>query len=124
MTSQCAHAQGTRTFSLTHLALQPGERIVGFRVDIRAGAFESVAPMPVGWSIDIDNDASWQTSVEGGIEVGSAALGLPQLAKLRFLIKKNEFGGMKFSVAGTVTVTKDFEHEREIKLSPSNIHFE
>jgi hypothetical protein len=119
-----SRAQQTRTFTLQHLALQQGERIIGFHVDLKAGSFESIAPLFPGWTLAVDNDPSWVTNADAGIKVGAAAIDPAQLSKVRFHLKVLEYGDLKFSVTGTVTVTRDFQRERQIKLSSTNILFE
>jgi hypothetical protein len=119
----CASSQA-QTFSIQHLHLQPGERITNIELMATAGAFESITPMPVGWSFTIDNDPSWRTSVEASIHVGAAALSETDLECLQIRMKKGEFGDLKFSLTGKIVVTKDFTHTRRIVLTPSNFKSE
>jgi hypothetical protein len=49
--------------------------------------------------------------------VGAAALSPEEFKELQFLIEKNEFGGLKFHVEGTISVTKDFEKTRKMHLN-------
>jgi hypothetical protein len=100
--------------------LRSGERIVGLELHIVAGAFDSFDSLPVGWYITIDNDASWQTSVEANARVGAAALDMGSLRKIRVGILENEFNDLKFQVSGTVIVTTDFVNERRIELTANN----
>lgn len=87
---------------------------------VSAGAFEDVGALPVGWHLTIDNDASWQTSLEATVDVGAAALNASSLNQMRFGVLKNEFGDLKFRVSGTVIVTTDFVDERRIELTALN----
>ncbi|MDZ5649230.1 hypothetical protein [Nitrospirillum sp. BR 11828] len=60
--------------SVDSLGLKPGERIVAFHIHVAGGGIRALPHLPMGWSLSIDNDASWQTGIEGGIQLGSAAL--------------------------------------------------
>jgi hypothetical protein len=93
-----------------------GERVGGFLIDVTAAAFESVSPLPVGWYFQLDNDASWNTYFKGQITVGAAALTAAQLKQLRFRVRKNEGGDVKFAVSGTVSLTEDFIQDRQVSL--------
>jgi len=118
---QCqAQAPKHHVFSIQNVQLRSGERIVGLELHIVAGAFDSFDSLPVGWYITIDNDASWQTSVEANARVGAAALDMGSLRKIRVGILENEFNDLKFQVSGTVIVTTDFVNERRIELTANN----
>jgi len=54
--------------------LRVGERVVAFRVLTIGAGIVAVPHIPMGWSISIDNDASWATNVSGSIQVGAAAV--------------------------------------------------
>ena len=107
--------------SIQTIKISAGERIVSFEIRISAGAFRIISNLPVGWTVVIDNDASWQTRVTGSPEVGAAALS-EELKELRFLIEKNKFEDSKFRVEGTVSVTKDFQQTRKIWLNSSDLY--
>ena len=109
-----------RSFSVRHIPLRSGERIVGFEFHIVAGAFQKLDSLPVGWYLTIDNDASWQPSVEANAQVGAASLSQSSLQKLRVGILENEFGDLKLHLSGTVIVTADFVNERRIDLTTEN----
>ena len=112
------------TFNFTKLQLEPGERIVQIDIHADSSSFEAVSPLPVGWSITIDNDPSWRTQLIGSCSVGAAAIDSEKLSKMHFRMVISEFGGLKFALNASATVTKDFEHTREIKLTPANLHVE
>ncbi len=105
---------------LQNIHLQEGERVDGIELSIKAGSFVGFDPLPMGWYLIIDNDPSQQTSIKGDARVGTAALGLDDLLKLRILARKVEFGNFKFSISGTMIVTKTFEGERRIALDSAN----
>ena len=106
---------------LQNIHLQEGERVEGIELSIKGGSFVGFDPLPMGWYLIVDNDPSQQTSIKGDARVGTAALELGDLLKLRILARKVEFGNLKFTISGTlVIVTKTFEHERRIALQSEN----
>ena len=115
-------AQKTAEYSvrIPGLRVAPGESVVSFEIYITAGAIQSVLNVPVGWYLVVDNDASWQTKIKANTTVGAAALKPEDFKRFRFLVKKNEFGDLKFELAGTVSVTKNFQQERPIQLKMSD----
>ena len=104
------------TVSIPNVQLAPGEVVVSFEIDITAGAIASVSEIPVGWYLNLDNDASWQTTVKANTQVGAASLSSKDLRELHFVVRKNEFGDLKFNLAGVVSVTKDYQKEKHLKL--------
>ncbi len=123
-TSAQSPSSSHATFNFANVQLQPGERIVQIQVHADASSFEAVSPLPVGWHITIDNDPSWRTQLIGSCYVGAAAIDSAKLNKLHFRMVISQYGGLKFALNASVTVTKDFEHTREIKVTPANLHFE
>jgi len=107
-------------FHLEGIRLLDGERVVSIDVSVVAGDFAEVSGLPPGWQMNIDNDASWQTSLKGSAEVGTAALDAVSLQKLRMLIHRFEFGGLKFHLSGTLVVTKNFVDLRKVPLEAAN----
>jgi hypothetical protein len=118
--SSGAQSGRLRTFSVGNLSLQKNERIVGLEVDVAAGAFDSITKLPVGWTVTIDNDASWQTKVQASVQVGAASLSPESLQKVLLIVRENEFGDLKFNISGIVIVTTDFKTERRIPLRQSD----
>ena len=101
--------------SIPRLSLEPGERVSRFEMRLKAAAIHGITPIPVGWTISIDNDASWNTSIAGSIQVGAAALDAAFFRNF-LTVRKNEFGDVTFSVSGEISVTRDFVNERSISL--------
>jgi hypothetical protein len=60
--------------SLSSIKLGESERIAGFEIKIRSGRIESLPSLPMGWNMIIDNDPSWNTSIQGIAIVGAAFL--------------------------------------------------
>ena len=107
-------------FSLSGIRLQEGERIVGIDVSLQAGSFVTIYGIPPGWLVTVDNDASWQTSLKGDAKIGSAALDATSMQRMSILVHRFEFGDLKFSLSGTLLVTKNFEAVRKVPLGPRN----
>lgn len=105
------------TLSVQTVRLAAGERIVSFEIRIKAGAFRTISDLPLGWTVDIDNDPSWDTKVTGSLVVGAAVLSADELKKLTFLIENED---LRFQVEGTLAVTNDFVKTRNIQLHSSD----
>jgi hypothetical protein len=105
--------------SLPFLKDQPGARVVGFRINLTAAGVYRIEHIPMGWSIYIDNDASWKTVIKGSVQVGAAALNLNDFWDF-LIVQKHEFADQKFKIAGQIVLTRDFVHQAIIRLSDEN----
>jgi hypothetical protein len=113
----CLNAQKSPDLRVSIRDLGLGsERVTSIQISLASGAFQSVSNLPVGWYFTIDNDASWQTNMKASIMVGAAAMKSEDLKKIEFVVKKHEFGDLKFRVSGTIVTTLDFSTERKIEL--------
>jgi len=115
----------TMIVSVAALHLQKNERITGFEMRVRSGRIAQLPNVPIGWSISVDNDPSWNTSVGGSIAVGAAALN-PDFLR-RFIVvekEKNAPSDMPFALEGEIFVTSDFSAERTIRLSSKDFQTE
>jgi hypothetical protein len=115
-------ADGGRRYTVrvTSFPLAAKERIVSFEIQITAGIFRNIANLPPGWNLQIDNDASWNTSVTANIMVGAAALSAEEFKKLHFVIEKSEDKTLDFHVVGKVVVTEAFEKTITEELQSSD----
>lgn len=57
-------------------------RVVGFHLSINRGAIKSISDIPPGWSIELDNDPSWEGQASGAFIVGAAAVTADRIARL------------------------------------------
>ena len=89
-------------------------------IDVDAGAIESLTNVPAGWYIGIDNDPSWHAKVKADTIVGAASMSPSDLRRIQAVIRKNEFGDLKFRLSGSVSITKDFEKETPLPLQMSD----
>jgi len=96
--------------SLPDLKGPPGARVVGFCINLTAAGVYRIEHIPMGWSVEIDNDASWRTVIKGSVQVGAAALNFDDFRDF-LIIQKNEFGDEKFTIAGQLVLTRDFVHQ-------------
>lgn len=103
--------------SLPNLNLQNRERIVGFEFHIQSGRIAQLADLPIGWNISVNNDPSWNTTVEGSVMVGAAALG-PEFFRSFLVVDENRSLGLPFAIHGEIVVTRDFAKERRIEVGP------
>lgn len=106
--------------SISNLQMADDEKIVSFTFRMTAAAVQSVENIPVGWYLTVDNDASWQTHIKANTMIGSAALTLEEFKSLKLIIKKNEFMDLKFGLSATVSLTKDYEKERQVSITMSD----
>lgn len=106
--------------SITSLNMKPKERVVGFDVCITSGRIARLSDFPIGWSISVDNDASWNAVAKGSATVGAAAIDINYFQKF-MVIEKNESLGIPFDMKGEVIVTSDFAAERRIKFVLKNL---
>lgn len=84
------------------------ERIVGFELKIVEGGFAAMPSIPIGWSIKVDNSASWECSASGLVAVGAAAMSKDELEQIFLIVLAPQASGSpKVTVA--VHTTKDFE---------------
>lgn len=107
-------------FYLDKNQFSDNERVVGFELRIVAGKIDSFLSIPIGWSIDIDNDPSWKTKIVGSSVVGAAALRPDSLNNI-IRIEKREFMDLEFNVKIDVIVTEDFEKERTVHLKMNDL---
>jgi hypothetical protein len=120
LSSSAAAQNGNYAISFSNLGASGDEVIVSLEIDVTAGAFVDILNLPVGWYITVDNDGSWQTEIKANTLVGAASLPPDKLKTLQFVIRKNEFEDLKFKVTGVVSLTKNYEKERQHKLNMSD----
>ena len=74
----CSACHAAEYFSARYLvdidypSLKPDQRIVGFKIDLKGAKFDSIDPLPAGWSLKIENGSDGVASLEGEIDVGMA----------------------------------------------------
>ena len=105
---------------MSHLPAEAGERVVAFEINVMAGGIYRLDRLPMGWNIVVNNDPSWRTAVKGSIEVGAAALSADYFHAF-MVVRKFEYANLAFELGGRVLVTKDFQHERWIRLSNDDV---
>lgn len=101
--------------SLPALRLAKGERVVGFHMDVVSGRIAQISDLPIGWDIEIANDPSWNTSVDGSIRVAPASLDASFFRDF-VLIEKEAGADRPFAIKGEVDVLADFAKVRKIPV--------
>ncbi len=117
---------------LVHVAipkdkLAENDRVVAFTASIAAGGVLSLPSVPIGWSITIDNDPSWQTSIKGTVIVGAAALDTKSSPAFfdRFLTIEKEpcsaYSDAPLDVTVEIVTTTDFVNLKTLVLKKSDL---
>ncbi len=124
--AQETEGEGLWTVSISHLKLAPGERVIGFDVQLKAARVASLPKVPPAWSITIDNEPSWNSRISGTIGVGAAALGSGNFFEDFLVIEKCPKGlGVEkppsFGITVEVITTTDFNNEKRIFLKNEDL---
>lgn len=107
--------------SVRALPVTTAERIAGFEIHVRSGRIAQLPNVPIGWTITVDNDPSWDTVIRGSIAVGAAAENADFLRHFMVVeAEKDADGKTHLELRGEVIVTSDFRTEKQIKLLPSD----
>ena len=122
LSANARDSQPNLAVSITQFRLNAHERIAAFEVRVASGRIAALPNVPIGWNISVDNDPSWNTKLEGSIRVGAAALDSDFFRDF-MLVEKHDSLGLPFQLTGEVVVTKDFDTERRIPLSPGDFSF-
>lgn len=101
--------------SIPNLHLDEGERVVGYEIHITSGRIAKLPDIPIGWSLSVDNNASWNSSIKASATVGAAAVSRAFFRDF-LVVEKNESLGVSFDLQGEIVVTKDFIREKRIKI--------
>ncbi len=111
----------TLSLRISHVQTTKGERIVGFEIEVTSGMVRSVSNLPIGWYVQVDNDASWNTTIKGNVSVGAAALEPDELREVCITVSRDTTKDQNpFAVLGTVAVTTDFEKTRKLPLATAD----
>jgi hypothetical protein len=108
------------SLSIKNIQLDANERIVGFELKVISGGIRSIGHTPMGWSIQIDNDASWNTVMKGNVEVGSAALDAA-FFKDFVMIEKAPQTEPPFNIEMILITTTDFKKEKRYSLKENDL---
>ena len=95
--------------SFPRISLGEKERIVGLEISIRHGSVKAITNIPEDWSIALNTDPSWNSTVTGNANHGAGAL--DDLSKLDSLLLIQPWHGKDytFTVEVSVITTTDFE---------------
>jgi hypothetical protein len=104
------------SISLPGLEIGAGERVVGFNFNVTSGRVAQLPDMPIGWNIAVDNDPSWNTTVDASIRVAAAALDASFFEDFA-VIEKEDRAESPFELSGKIVVSADFSHSRTIQVA-------
>jgi len=106
---------------LSAIGIAAHERIVGFDIKLHGGRIATVADIPLGWAIKIENSGSWDASVDGRIEVGAAAQA-SDFIRNAIVVEKSELQGLEAYFSGSVYVSENMDQFRTIVV-PRSVSF-
>ncbi len=94
------------SISLKNSELFPKDRICGFELTIDGGKLSSMPVIPFGWSVTINSDASWHTSVSGQLTVDSVAVFKDEIENM-FVIEKIQNATIPLSASMLIYTISD-----------------
>jgi hypothetical protein len=103
------------SLSLPTLQIGAGERVVGFRIQVTSGRIVRLPDVPIGWSVTVENDPSWNTKFEGAVIVATAAVDA-SFFKDFAVLEKDEKSEDELEVNGEIDVSQDFSAYRKIQV--------
>ena len=103
------------SLSVPDLHVAAKERVVGFHFEVTSGRIARVRDMPIGWNISVNNDPSWNTTIDASIVVAAAAVDA-SFFKDFVVIEKIESAKIPFHVEGDVSVSSDFSSSRKLRV--------
>lgn len=91
---------------------------MSFNLKVTSGRVAQLPDMPIGWNISVDNDPSWNTSVNASVQVAAAALDASYFKDFA-VIEKEDIADSPFDLRGKVFVSPDFNfsHSRTIQVA-------
>lgn len=106
--------------------IKQDQRIVSVKINLKGAKFDSIDPLPAGWTLTIKNESNGIASLEGEIDVGVAAIYVKDFVKTvslrKYLVNESQFaitvelvllGGFKESDDKQVKL--DMKHVRLVK---------
>jgi hypothetical protein len=107
--------------SINPLETKKNERVGAFQIRLVKAGFRTLPHIPMGWQITIDNNPSWNTTLEGRIGVGAAALELAELKDFVIIEELNENADPReFDIQMELLLT-DFNTERVVRLQRKDL---
>lgn len=113
---------GLYTVTAATNSWKKGERVVAFQVDVKNARICHMKDIPAGWDISINNDPSWNSTLKATVLVGAAAIDETEFFRDFLVIER--IPGIAFKAKEPhaemiVSVSKDLEEHREIKITCS-----
>jgi hypothetical protein len=105
--------------SLGGVPVKATERVVGFEVQVRSARVVSLAGLPDGWEVSVENGPAGGARVSGSIIWGAAAFEAGRFDGLRdpaVVESRSRSRGGPVEVDAAILVTEDFETTRAVPL--------
>ncbi len=117
--SQMASEANADTDDTYCLSIKPElikARITQFKISLTSGRIKFMKDIPPGWSVSINNDPSWVSTIQANILVGAAALRPDKFNNL-VCIETIKLSDLEFKLEGKIASTYDFEKEKITKIT-------
>jgi hypothetical protein len=114
---------------IDHPSIKLDQRIVSFKIHLKGAKFDSIDPLPPGWSLTIKNQSNGVATMEGEIDVGIAAVAVKDFVKTvslrKYIANEKDFtitaelvllGG--YEESKDTTVNLDMQDIRLVKAKP------
>lgn len=98
------------------------QRIVRVKINLIGAKFDSIDPLPGGWTLTIKNESNGSASLEGEIDVGMAAVYVKDFVRTVSL-RKYLANEQDFSIPVELTILGGFKEseDRHVKLNMTHI---
>jgi hypothetical protein len=124
----CCDCQAADYFSgrylvdIAHPSIKQDQRIVGFKISLNGAKFDSIDPLPPGWSITIKNESNGIASMEGEIDVGIAAVYVKDFVRTVSL-RKYLANEKDFAIAAELVLLGGYDESKDttVKLGAQNL---
>jgi hypothetical protein len=118
----CGDVPDNCSISVQNLKIASEESVVSFEFDVKAGAVESIAKLPMGWQFTIDKEANWSSKVTGRTTLGATSMSSDEFKRLVFTVRRSGSSDNKFDVSGIVSASRSFTNETvALKLGDFNL---
>jgi hypothetical protein len=109
--------------SLGAVPVKATERVVGFEVQVRSGRVVSLAGLPDGWEVSVENGPAGGARVSGSIIWGAAAFEAGRFPGLLdfAVVETRAQPDVPFAVEAELRVTEDFEATRSVPLPRQDV---
>ena len=104
---------------LQNLQVPKGERVVALELDLSGAIFESIANIPNGWRLTVNNDISGAAVLDGRAQAVSAGVDERRLQDIQIEVMKQTNDPTRFDVEGAYVLASG----KRIPLGHLNFEF-